>query len=242
MQGQALLDCGKVVFDELRQGLRHMAFLADPTVGEVKVGGNEPIIAGLVPAVFARLRDKYPGASVHVVQGSTSEQQQDALSQRRVDLVLARRPQSLLPSINAEVLYSERSYVVASQSSRWAKRRKMTFAEIADQPWALPPPGTLVGEIFEQAFKEAGHVYPSRNVAFGQTHLHLTLVMTGQFLAIMLGSLLRLHADRFGIKRLPVEAPIPPWPVAIMTLKNRSLSPMVQRFIDNVRVVAKDVR
>src|SRR5713226_9784608 len=36
--GRALLDCGVAVFDDLRQGVKNIAFLADPTAGELRIG------------------------------------------------------------------------------------------------------------------------------------------------------------------------------------------------------------
>src|SRR4030081_2124997 len=54
--GRALLDGGAAVFDDLRQAVQNIEFLIDPTVGHVRVGGNEATSAGLLPAVFARLR------------------------------------------------------------------------------------------------------------------------------------------------------------------------------------------
>src|SRR4029434_11192463 len=36
--GRALLDCGLAVFDDLRQGVKTIEFLADPTAGEVRIG------------------------------------------------------------------------------------------------------------------------------------------------------------------------------------------------------------
>src|SRR5438270_13375205 len=38
--GQALLDGGTAVFRDLRQAVEKIAFLADPSVGEVRVGCN----------------------------------------------------------------------------------------------------------------------------------------------------------------------------------------------------------
>src|SRR4051794_34213741 len=35
MCGRALLTCGTIVFDELRQGIRNIEFLTDPTAGEL---------------------------------------------------------------------------------------------------------------------------------------------------------------------------------------------------------------
>ena len=52
--GRALLSCGTVVFDELRRGVQEIAFLSDPTVGELRVGSAAPYIEGLLPAVIER--------------------------------------------------------------------------------------------------------------------------------------------------------------------------------------------
>ena len=38
--GRALLDCSVSVFDDLRQGLKNIEFLADPEAGEVRVGST----------------------------------------------------------------------------------------------------------------------------------------------------------------------------------------------------------
>jgi hypothetical protein len=45
-------------------------------------------------------------------------------------------------------------------------------------------------------------------------------------------------ADRLALKVLPVESPVPPWPVGVLTLKQRSLNPLVSFFIDCGRKVA----
>ena len=64
--GRALLACAAAVFDELRQGVKSIEFLADPTIGEIRVAGNEYIIAGLIATVFSRLRQQYPGIAIDV--------------------------------------------------------------------------------------------------------------------------------------------------------------------------------
>src|ERR1700675_3598788 len=50
--GRALLDGGSAVFDELRQAVKNIEFLTDPKAGEVRVGGNDSLIVGILPAVF----------------------------------------------------------------------------------------------------------------------------------------------------------------------------------------------
>src|SRR5215475_6417917 len=56
----ALLKRGHVVFDELRQGMKDIEFLTDPTVGEVRLACAEMPAAGLLPAAIDRLSREYP--------------------------------------------------------------------------------------------------------------------------------------------------------------------------------------
>jgi DNA-binding transcriptional LysR family regulator len=72
----------------------------------------------------------------------------------------------------------------------------------------------------------------------GTVHLFNVLLASGPFLAIVPGSLLRFGAMP-PLKVLPVDLKIPPRPVGIMTLKDRTLAPVVKLFIDCAREVAK---
>src|SRR5215467_6406320 len=52
MYGRALLKRSNAVFDELKQGIRDIEFLADPTVGEVRFGCQESVAAAVLPTVL----------------------------------------------------------------------------------------------------------------------------------------------------------------------------------------------
>jgi DNA-binding transcriptional LysR family regulator len=70
-------------------------------------------------------------------------------------------------------------------------------------------------------------------------HISLQMVATGRFVTMLPRSILRFSGRDRLFKVLPIKLPILPRPVAIMTLKKRTLSPVAQRFIDCARVVAK---
>ena len=65
--GRALLDCGVAVFDDLRQGVKNIEFLADPTAGEVRIGSKPFVAASFVSAVVDRLSRRYPRIVFHLV-------------------------------------------------------------------------------------------------------------------------------------------------------------------------------
>ena len=52
--GRALVKHGTTVFDELKQAAQELDLLADPTVGELRIGSSESMAAGLLPAIIDR--------------------------------------------------------------------------------------------------------------------------------------------------------------------------------------------
>ena len=68
--------------------------------------------------------------------------------------------------------------------------------------------------------------------------LVIHFLANGPFITVFPNSVMHLHANRHSLKALPVGVTFPPWPVAIVTLKNRTLSPVVERFIECARELA----
>ena len=76
--GRALLDGGVAVFDDLRQAVKNIEFLADPTAGEVRIGSN-PFLPSFVSAVV-RPAPALSASSVHVKPVSILAQQHRELT------------------------------------------------------------------------------------------------------------------------------------------------------------------
>jgi len=70
-------------------------------------------------------------------------------------------------------------------------------------------------------------------------HLRANMVATGRYIATFPRPVLDLYADRFGLKMLPIDLPNSNWPVKIATLRHRSMSAVVKRFIDTARETTK---
>ena len=153
--GRALLHCAATVFDDLRQGIRNIEFLRDPSLGEISIGGNEVIIAGLLSTVFQRLRRQYPGITIHLKHAGSLEDQYRELRERKVDLVLGRLASTGEDDIETRVLYEDRIVVVTGLHNRWSSRRRIDLEELANEPWVFPHwtllPGLIFGKFFARA-------------------------------------------------------------------------------------------
>ena len=111
--GRALIRRGTAAFDELRQGVREIEFLADPTAGEVRVGASEPVAAAIGSAVIERLSRKYPRVVFHVLTGHTATLYHE-LRERTVEFVITRTSEPVAEEhMHAEVLYDDTHVVVA---------------------------------------------------------------------------------------------------------------------------------
>src|SRR5882672_3478392 len=64
--GRALLTRTIVVFDELKQSIRDIEFLSDPSVGELKLGCPDSIAATLLLHIIRQFSKEFPRVTLHV--------------------------------------------------------------------------------------------------------------------------------------------------------------------------------
>ena len=241
--GAALSKWGTAVFDDLRQGIKEIEHLSDPTTGEVRVGSSEISTAGLVPAVIDRMSRQFPRLEFNVVSARNIELQYGVLRERSVDLILGRIVTPILDDdLNTEILFDDPLLIVAGVDSKWSKRRSIDAAELIEETWALPQHGNFVESRVVEAFRARKLTPPRHTVTTHSIQLLTALLATGRFLAVLSRSTLRLSGKRLGLRALPVNLPLWSGPVGIVTLKNRSLSPASELFIDCAREIAKPLR
>jgi DNA-binding transcriptional LysR family regulator len=80
---------------------------------------------------------------------------------------------------------------------------------------------------------------PQVAVTTFSVHVRNVLTMSGRFIAVLPVSVLRFDPGRYALKQLPLDLPMPRWPALMATLKDRTLSPAVERFMACARDVAK---
>src|SRR5262245_11418893 len=123
--GRALLDGGTAMFDDLRQAVKNIEFLADPTTGEVRIGSAPAFAASFVTAVIDRLSRRNPRIEVHLMTGLVEKLHRD-LSDRNIDIAIAAKFGPLADQrMGFEFLFDGSFVVAASAQNPWARRRKI---------------------------------------------------------------------------------------------------------------------
>ena len=242
--GGALLKRSVVVFDELKQSIRDIEFLSDPTVGEVRVACMESLWYTLLPEIILRFSKQHPNVEVHADLTAASREF-PGLRERKYDCMIQRVPASFreepaIDDLNVEFLCDDTVVVAAGADSRWARRGKIDLAELIGEPWIFGAADTWHRALVEEIFRARGLSVPEPSVTTMSIILRARLLAAGPYLAIFVSSVVRqLVADHYAITALPVDLRANPFSTRIVTLRNRTLSPVVERFLACVREVAK---
>jgi len=237
---KALLTRARAAFDELRQGVKDIEFLSDPDSGEVRLGSHDFLMVGLIATIVDRMGREFPRIIFHAVQGLTPELRA-LLRERKIDAVITRQTALNDDDFVSETLFDEQFVIVAGPQSQWVRRRKIDLAELVDEPWIMPTALTAVGTTIAEQLRARGLAPPKSSVVSDSMALRTALLATGRYLSILPESTLQFATERLAVKVLPVDMPALTRPTEITTFRNRSLSPVLIRFIDCAREVAKSI-
>lgn len=244
--GATLLRRSRAAFDELRQGTREIEFLTDPTAGELRIGCPESIATALVSPIVQRFVRQYPRVTINIFHLNTPTMDLPQLHDRTLDLVIVRSPVPRVDDptgkdLQMECLFNDDLVVATGIKNPWTHRRKIDLADLIDEPWILTPPGAAIYNHMMHAFRARGLATPTVTIGTQTGGLRGDLLATGRYIAPLPRTIFNLYAKQFPLKILSVDLPVRAWPVLLVTLKNRTLRPMVESFIECTRSIAKSV-
>jgi DNA-binding transcriptional LysR family regulator len=238
--GMVLLERSRVAFNELRQGINEIGSLADPSVGELRIGTTPPMSA-VASAVFNRLVPFYPRMTFALTVGPT-DVLLGALRQRDIELVVSRLADFVTnEDLEVDTLFHDELAVICSKHNKWARRRGVTLSDLIKEPWVFPPAGGFLTKIIRGAFEEQGLDVPRATITTQSTYALSVLVANGPFLAMHPSAMLTTPSDHPQLTAVDVSLRKTRGPIGMITLKHRSLSPVAKLFLQAAAGVAKTI-
>ena len=236
---KTLLKRTDVVFDELRAGVKDIEALASSTSGEVRIACPEFLAGGLIPDAVDGFSRLYPDIVCRVTDVDSTTLEFRQLQERSADLMVARVPASFSDDdLSVEILFDDPHVIVVGADSPWAGRRSVTLADLAGEPWIIPA-SLIVRDILAEAFEAERLKVPDGRIVSSFVLMRNHLLATGRFLTVLPVSVLQYNARQWGLRALPIKLGGRPRPIAIVMLKNRSVSPSVRLFVEHLRGTAK---
>lgn len=236
--GRALIKRGIAIFDEMQQGLNDIEFLSDPAAGEVSVAATPPVATAIVAPAIEQMSRQYPRMRFKTTVADALPLLA-ALEARKADLVISRIGSRTPADHSVEVLFHDELKVVTGSKHPLARRRSIALADLSNEPWIFSPPESHFGSLQAAVFHASGLEPPPTAVEAVALHLRMELLASNRFLSIVVGFSILLPRPHRELIALPVKLNVARDPVGIVTLKNRSLSPAAQLFVERVREITK---
>ena len=148
--GKTFAEYARKILDLRRQGFDAVRELDTVAKGEMSIAANEATCIHVLPAVFARYREKFPKVQMQVVRSYGSRTIESVLD-NSVDFGITQLP---LQEKKLEVvqIYSDEIRLVTSPKHRFSKKKTVSAEEIVQEPLLLPKTGrtrTRVNEFLD---------------------------------------------------------------------------------------------
>lgn len=236
--GEAMIRQANVVLADLDAARREVGGLAAGSSGRINVGTVNSIAPLLLPRALARIKAERPGLDITVHEGN-SEPIIGLLARGELDLALSRAiPGATAPGLRYELLYREEFRIVAGPKHRLVRAKKLSLADLVDEPWILPPETVPVRQQLDLLFIEATGRKPKNPIESVSILTNQTLLQE----APLLCTLSAVAAERYASQRLLAVLPVTfkglSVPVALVTREAGRPSPAVEALIAALRIVA----
>lgn len=217
---------------------REIADLAHARAGQLRIGASPANSEWLLPQACSTLfREATKVTATVTVQDNNALL--PALRRGELDLVVIHIRQDSYPDIEQVLLREDEFVVYCSARHRLAKRRLITLQDLAQERWASTPAGA-VGWL-QRTFEERGLPPPQLALVSDSVALRLRTVASSELLGIASRRVVHTATRLLGLTILPVKDPNWIRPVAVAYRKDAYLSPAARRFIEILKVAAKEI-
>lgn len=240
--GEILLRHARLALSEL--GLAHEGILAlkSGVSGKAAVGTVTHPGTSLIPMAVARMKQRHAGIVINVDVDS-SRQLVQRLLQGSLDIVLG---QELDPQGADEVVYEplagdEPHAIIASAQHPLAGRKNLQLEDLIEQPWILPPAGSLLRDKVAAKLVERGMPLPTNIVETTSLPVITALLQQSDMVAALPEEAVQSSCEAGHLTVLLGDLPLGVGAFGLITRRNHKLSQAAQLMLSTLRELAPQV-
>ena len=239
---------GETMIRHARMALTSLALAHDDLValkaglsGQVEVGVIMSPAMALLPRAVARIKEQAPllRIGVHL---EPSNVLLDKLQRGTLDFMIGRILEKEDSSgLVYEELTEEPACAVVRPGHALLEAKDLRLEDIADQPWILPPPGSILRHRFDMMFRRAGLQPPVNVVDTTALLLITTLLQQTDSLHVMPQEVAQYYASLNVMRILPIELPCKMDAFGIIRQQDHLLAPGADLLLKQVRLAASEI-
>lgn len=236
--GEIMMRHARSALAEMDRAQDEIAALRSGLTGQVAIGAVVNPGMNVVPIAVASLKEHHPRVLVRI-EIDNSEMLVRRLLSGELDIVVARLPGSHgVGELSFEGLAEEKHRVIARAGHPLAGKRRLDLGDLVDQPWILPPSGSVLRDRLDSTFVHRG-LGPPRNVVETATLTVITsLLQRTDMLSALQEETIEPYCRAGLLTILPVTLAIRMEPFGIITRRDHQISPCAEALLKALREAA----
>jgi DNA-binding transcriptional LysR family regulator len=237
--GEILIRHARLALSRIGLAREEIKALKSGLPGKAAIGTVLNPGTNLVPLAVARLKQRYPGILISI-EIDPSRQLVQRLLEGNLDMVVGR----VLDSTRAdELVYEplaadEPHAVIASAQHPLAGRTELQLENLVEQPWILPPAGSLVRDKLAAMFAQRGLSLPTNIVETLSLSASANLLQQSNMLVALPEESVQPWCKAGILTVLVRNLPLGLGAFGLITRRDHNLSPGAQLMLNTLRAVA----
>jgi DNA-binding transcriptional LysR family regulator len=241
LYGETMIRHARMALTSLSLAHEDIVALKNGLSGQVEVGCIMTPAMGLLPRAISRIKLEAPMLRIGVHM-EASKLLVDMLQKGSLDFMIGRIvDESDAAGLHYEELAIEPVCAVARVGHPLLKEESLSLADLATQPWILPPPGSVLRHRWELMFRRAALEPPANAVDTTSLLLITALLAQTDSLHVMPVEVARYYASLKVLAILPIELPCRMDAFGIITREGHLMSPGARQLLQQVRLAARDL-
>ena len=240
--GEILIRHARVALSELGLAREEIAALKSGLSGKAAIGTVLSPGTHLVPRAIVRMKRQYPGVLACVEVGPSKELVRKLL-QGDLDMVVGR----VLDCPRADDLVYERlaadepHAVIAGAQHPLAGRKELQLQHLVEQPWILPPAGSLVRDKLTDLFVQHGLARPTNIIETDSLPAITSLLRNSHMVVALPEEAVQSCCKAGDLTVLVRNLPLSVGAFGLITRRHHKLSPGAQVMLSLLREEAREM-
>ena len=218
-RGEVAIRGAALLLQELAH-VRTEATAGDLFSATLRLGAPPFVAQSYLPRLMKALVGRTPPVRIQLLEERVPALMQ-ALVRGDVDALIttypAQMPDAGIGALHFEKLFEVQFAVIAPKSHRLLRMRKVSWRDLAAEPWVMPGQGAMARRVLEDCFLRAGVLPPTPVIESMSPVTNVELVAAGAGLGIAPDITVIAHARRQNrVDRVNVGPAVPPGPVALI--------------------------
>jgi DNA-binding transcriptional LysR family regulator len=236
--GEIMMRRARSALAEMDRAQEEIAALRSGLAGRCAIGAVVNPATCLVPAAISLLKQRHPRILVRV-ELNNSATLVGRLLKGELDIVIARVHGSDGASeLNFEALAGETHRVLARAAHPLARKRRLDLSDLVDEPWILPPTGSLLRNRVDTLFVHRGLGLPRNVVETASIPVITSLLQCTDMISALQAETVDPYCKSGVLAVLPLALDIQMEPFGIVTRRHHQLSPSAEALLAAVHETA----